>query len=137
MRNVWCAPWRGHCSLVKATFKICYDFPHSGRSCPSHHSGHNVWRASLSGSEAASLPPSFLPLSLSPLPSSLPPSSLPLLPAFLAFLSPVWPAPERTRKASSIGGSAMHVKKPDDVGREAGIGRTQSGDELTLFRACP
>jgi hypothetical protein len=31
----------------------------------------------------------------------------------------------------------MHMKCPDDVGREAGIGRTQHWKELKLFRACP
>ena len=40
-------------------------------------------------------------------------------------------------EVASVGGSAKHVKSPDDVGREAGIGRTQGGEELTLFRACP
>ena len=38
--------------------------------------------------------------------------------------------------ASSVGGSAMHMKCPDDVGREAAIGRTQDWKELKLFRAC-
>ena len=55
----------------------------------------------------------------------------------VTFRAPLWPVPERTGEASSIGGSAMHVKRPDDVGREAGIGRTRRGQELTLFRACP
>ena len=40
-------------------------------------------------------------------------------------------------RVSSVGGSAMHMKCPDDVGREAGIGRTQNWKELTIFRACP
>ena len=31
----------------------------------------------------------------------------------------------------------MHMERPDDVGREAGIGRTRSRDELKIFRACP
>ena len=38
---------------------------------------------------------------------------------------------------SSVGGSAMHMKWPDDIGREAGIGRTRNREELTVFRACP
>ena len=38
---------------------------------------------------------------------------------------------------SSVGGSAMHMKWPDGIGREAGIGRTQNWKELTIFRACP
>ena len=45
--------------------------------------------------------------------------------------------PRSTGEVASVGGSAMHVKRPDDVGREAGIGRTRSGDELKTFRACP
>ena len=38
---------------------------------------------------------------------------------------------------SSVGGSAMHMKWPDGIGREAGIGRTRRGQELRVFRACP
>ena len=37
----------------------------------------------------------------------------------------------------SVGGGAMHMKCPDDIGREAGIGRTRHGKELNVFRACP
>ena len=37
-------------SPLDAMFKICYDFPHSGRACPSDHNGRNVSRASLAGS---------------------------------------------------------------------------------------
>ena len=40
-------------------------------------------------------------------------------------------------RVSSVGGSAMHMKWPDGIGREAGIGRTQNREELTMFRACP
>ena len=39
-------------------------------------------------------------------------------------------------RALSVGGSAMHMKCPDDIGREAGIGRSQDWKELKLFRAC-
>ena len=42
-----------------------------------------------------------------------------------------------SRRASSVVGSAMHMKWPDGIGREAGIGRTQNWKELTIFRACP
>ena len=38
---------------------------------------------------------------------------------------------------SSVGGSAMHMERPDDVGREAGIGRTLNGDELKVFPGLP
>ena len=40
-------------------------------------------------------------------------------------------------RVSSVDGSAMHMKWPDRIGREAGIGRTRRGHELTVFRACP
>ena len=45
--------------------------------------------------------------------------------------------PRSTGEVASVGGSAMHVKRPDDVGREAGIGRTRNRKEPTIFRACP
>ena len=38
---------------------------------------------------------------------------------------------------SSVDGSAKHMKRPDDIGREAGIGRTRDRKELNVFRACP
>ena len=38
---------------------------------------------------------------------------------------------------STVGGSAMHMERPDDIGREAGIGGTRNGKELNVFRACP
>ena len=40
-------------------------------------------------------------------------------------------------RVSSVGESAMHMKWPDGIGREAGIGRTRNGKELSVFRACP
>ena len=40
-------------------------------------------------------------------------------------------------RVPSVRGSAMHMKWPDGIGREAGIGRTQNREELTVFRACP
>ena len=39
--------------------------------------------------------------------------------------------------AYSVGEGAMHMKCPDDIGREAGIGRTQHRKELNVFWACP
>ena len=45
--------------------------------------------------------------------------------------------PMSTGEVASVGGSAKHVKRPDDVGREAGDARTRSRDELKIFRACP
>ena len=40
-------------------------------------------------------------------------------------------------EVASVGVSAKHVKRPDDVGREAGIGGTRNWNELKIFRACP
>ena len=37
----------------------------------------------------------------------------------------------------SVGGGAMHMKWPDGIGLEAGNGRTQDREELTIVRACP
>ena len=37
----------------------------------------------------------------------------------------------------SVGEGAVHMKCPDDIGREAGIGRTRNRNELSVFRACP
>ena len=37
----------------------------------------------------------------------------------------------------SVGGSAMHMKWPDGIGRDAGLGPTRSWKELSNFRACP
>ncbi len=45
--------------------------------------------------------------------------------------------PMSTGTVASVGGSAKHVKSPEDVGREAGIGRTRSRNELNIFRPCP
>ena len=45
--------------------------------------------------------------------------------------------PMSTAEVASVGGSAKHVKRPDDVGREAGIGTSRSRKELNKFRACP
>ena len=45
--------------------------------------------------------------------------------------------PDLRFAVSSVGGSAMHMERPDDVGREAGIGRTRNRKEPTIFRARP
>ena len=39
--------------------------------------------------------------------------------------------PRTSGLVTSVGGSAMHMKIPDDIGREAGIGRTQNRKELS------
>ena len=45
--------------------------------------------------------------------------------------------PELRSGIPSVGGSAMHMKRPDGIGREAGIGRTRHRDGLQVFQACP
>ena len=40
-------------------------------------------------------------------------------------------------RVPSVGGSAMHMKWPDGIGRDAGLGPTRSWKELSNFRACP
>ena len=39
--------------------------------------------------------------------------------------------PRTSGRVTSVGGSAMHMKIPEDIGREAGIGRTQNRKELS------
>ena len=62
---------------------------------------------------------------------------VPLTTGGVAFGSRPNSIPMSTGDVASVDASAKHVKRPDDVGREAGIGRTRSGDELNIFRACP
>ena len=40
--------------------------------------------------------------------------------------------PRTSGGVTSVGGSAMHMKIPCDIGREAGIGRTQDRTELSF-----
>ena len=48
----------------------------------------------------------------------------------VSFGAPRRTLPTTTGEVPSVGGSAMHMKWPDGIGREAGIGRTRSGDGL-------
>ena len=48
------------------------------------------------------------------------------------FRAPRRTLPTTTGEVPSVGGSAMHMKWPDGIRREAGIGRTRSGDGPTL-----
>ena len=48
-----------------------------------------------------------------------------------------WAPPWTPNKAASEGGGAMHMKCPDDIGREAGSGPTRNWNELNEFRARP
>ena len=52
----------------------------------------------------------------------------------VAFGAPHWTLPMTTGEVPSVGGSAMHMKWPDGIGREAGIGRTRSGNGLRFSR---
>ena len=42
-----------------------------------------------------------------------------------------------SERVPSVGGSAMHMKWPGGIGREAGIGKNRNRKELSVFRACP
>ena len=61
---------------------------------------------------------------------------VPLTTVGVAFGARPKSIPMSPGEVASAGGSAKHVKRPDDVGREAGIGRTRSRNELNIFRAC-
>ena len=62
---------------------------------------------------------------------------VPLTTLGVAFGAAPKSIPMSPGEVASVGGSAKHLKRPGDVGREAGIGRTRRRDELKIFRACP
>ena len=147
VRNVWRAPIPNPVSLLYPMIKIYNNSPASGHSCPPDHTVRNVWRA----------PPFHSVEPLGPLLWQLrPPRSpnatrrlqngsaerplgLPLPPrhALQTLLRHTGTYIETSSLVSSAGGGAMHMKCPDDIGREAGIGRTRNRNELSVFRACP
>ena len=104
-------------------------------ACPPNHCVRNVSRASSFPS--AGHPRGSLDHSLGNLGTPWPPKGFSIIiihssihasiPPFMFFLT--------SHRASGVGGSAMHMKCPDDIGREAGIGRTQDWKELKVFRA--
>ena len=115
-----------------------------GDMCPPDHTGRNVWRTSPFDSVGPLGPPPW-PLGLQGRPRT-PERGRPgtLWAANIAQECP----PDLTSACLrlhlnlqlgifSVGEGAMHMKCPDDIGREAGIGRTRHGKELNVFRACP
>ena len=144
MRNVWRAPCPDPFSILFCMFKIYNDSYAFGHTCPSDHTVRNVWRASPFGSAG-------------PLGQHLGRPGRQGRPRTPERVRPgtVWAAnvaqrcpPDLTSACPrlhhhfrsgifSVGGSAVHMKCPDDVGREAGIGTTLDWEELKVFRACP
>ena len=129
VRNVWRAPSWDAFSPFDLMFKIYCDSYHFGHTCPPNHTVRNVSRASPFGS--------VRPLGTPPWP--LGPFGLPTSPedAFRTLLRHARHYFQTSRRVSSVGGSAMHMKRPDGIGREAGSGRTRNRKELNVFRACP
>ena len=144
VRNVFRAPFPHRFFFPNCMFKIYSNSYGLGHTCPSGYTVRSVWRA----------PPfdSVEPLGRAcgrPVRQGRPRT-----PEKVRWET-IWPAkvphgcppdltsvclrlhPDLRFAISSVGGSAMHMERPDDVGREAGIGRTRSGEELTIFRACP
>ena len=62
--------------------------------------------------------------------------SLGILDQLLGELGPQ-DRPRTSGRVTSVGGIAMHMKIPDDIGRAAGIGRTQNRKELSYSRLSP
>ena len=62
---------------------------------------------------------------------------VPLTTVGVAFGARPKSIPMSPGEVASVGRSAKHAKRPDDVGWEAGIGRTRSRNELNIFLACP
>ena len=137
----------------------------SGRSCPPNHTVRNVWRAPCP--DTFSVPVHLLVRLVGIHSAKVGSvehlgracgcpvrQGRPRTPEKVR-LGTIWPAkvphgcppdltsvclrlhPDLRFAISSVGGSAMHMERPDDVGREAGIGRTRNGKEPTIFRACP
>ena len=144
VHNVFRASFSDPRSLHYSMFKIYYNSYALGHTCPSGHTVRNVFRASPFGSaerlgqvcgrpvrQGRPKTPERVRLGTvwaAKVPEGCPPdltSACPRLRPNLRFAIP------------SVGGSAMHMERPDDIGREAGIGRTQDGKEPNDFRACP
>ena len=105
MGNVWRTSFQDSFSLAYCKFKIYCNYNVFGDPYPPDLIERNVWRTSPFDSVGHPGPP------LGQLESQ-----------------------DRSRssgRATSVGGSAMHMKIPDDLGREAGIGRTQNRKELS------
>ena len=126
VRSVWRASVLDQFSLSERMCKIYMKTNGFRGVCPPNHCLRNVSRASSFPS--AGHPRGSLDHSLGHLGTPWPPQGLQhhhnsfIHPCIQPSIHPYF---------------AMRMKCPDDVGREAGIGRTQDWKELKLFRACP
>ena len=147
MRNVWRAPIPVPFSLRYVMFKIYSNSYGLAHTCPPDHTVRNVWRAPLLhsiepvGQPLWPLGPPRSPMAARKLrddPAERP-FGLPKSPrdAFQTLLRCAPGYIETISGVSSVDGSAKHMKRPEDIGRAAGIGRTRNGKELNVFRACP
>ena len=144
VRNVFRVSFSDPRSLHYLMFKTYCNSYALGHTCPSGHTARHVFRASPCGSaeplgQASGRPvrqgrpktPERVRLGTvwaAKVPEGCPPdltSACPRLCPNLRFAIP------------SVGWSSMHMERPDDIGREAGTGRTQDGKEPNDFRACP
>ena len=149
MRNVWRAPFRDAFVGLDSMFQICCDSYHFGDACLQNHSVRNVWRVSPFDSGAL-LGLHFCHVNRQGRPSSR--QRCLFVTGLVPFGGRLWwqrrlGCPRNLLRhargyiltpgrLSSVAGSAMHMKLPDDIGREAGIGRTRNRKELNVFRAC-
>ena len=144
VRNVFRASLPDPFSLLDDMLKIYSNLYGSGDSSRSNHTVRNVWRASPFGS-VEPLGPPFGRLDRQGRPRTPERARLGTIwatnvaqgcPPDLASAC-LWRHLNLWLGIFSVGGSAMHMKCPDDIGREAGIGETRNGKELNVFRACP
>ena len=147
MRNVFAAPCPDPFSHLYSMFKINSNSYAPAHTCPPDDSVRNVSRASPFDSVGPLKPPRW-PLGppRSPKAARRPrngaaerPFGLPKSPkdALQTLLRYARAYIQTSRRVSVVGGSAMHMKWPDGIGREAGIGGTRDRKELNVFRACP
>ena len=144
MRNVFRASFPDpflHCYYMLKIYSNSYAF---GNTCLPDHAGSNVWRTSPFDSVGPLGPPPW-PLRSQGGPWT--PERVHLETLWAANVAQGCP-PDLTWACLRlhlnlqsgiffVGESAMHMKCPDDIGREAGIGRTRNRKELNVFRACP
>ena len=128
-------------------FKIYSNSYGLGHTCPPDCTVRSVWRAPPFDSVEPLAPPLW-PLGppRSPKAARRPrngaaerPFGLPKTPrdALQTLLRYARAYIQTSRRVSVVGGSAMHMKWPDGIGREAGIGGIRDRKELNVFRACP
>ena len=147
MRNAWRAPIPVTFSLRYVMFKIYSNSCGLARACPPDHTVRNVWRASLLHSvEPVGRPLWLLGQPRSPMAArklrddpAERPFGLPKSPrdAFQPLLRCARGYIETISGVFCVDGSAKHMKRPDDIGREAGNGGTQGGKGPHVFWACP